>query len=197
MARRGPHPPPPADLATRTLPVTKFRGPWFRVHPTTSGPLYFGKTRTNRFDAPGGEFGVLYLARHEAGAFIETFGHETGIRVLDMKELEGRALSRVEAARPLRLVDLRGKGLARLGADAELLTGAYKLSQAWALALHNHPAAVDGIAYRARHDPDQFCAAVFERAAPHVTAAHLGDFTADALAPLVAHLLDLYDFGLA
>jgi hypothetical protein len=146
---------------------------------------------------PGGEFGVLYLARHEAGAFIETFGHETGIRVLDMKELEGRALSRVEAARPLRLVDLRGKGLARLGADAELLTGAYELSQAWALALHNHPAAVDGIAYRARHDPDQFCAAVFERAAPHVTAARLGALTTDALAPLVAHLLDLYDFGLA
>jgi hypothetical protein len=196
MPRRGPHPLPSAELAARALPVTKFRGPWFRVHRTTFGPLYFGKTRTNRFDAPAGQFGVLFLARHEAGAFIETFGYETGIRVLDMKELEARALSRVMASRPLRLVDLRGKGLARLGADAELLSGAYELPQAWALALHNHPAAVDGIAYRARHDPDQSCAAVFERAAPDLTATLLGAFADGPLAGLVAELLDRYDFGI-
>ena len=196
MGKPGHHPAPPADLANRTLPITKFRGAWFRVHRTALGPLHFGKSGSNRFDAPAGEFGVLYLARHEAGAFVETFGHATGIRVLDTTELATRALSRVEASRPLRLIDLRGKGLARLGADAELLSGDYGLSQAWALALYNHPTAADGIVYRARHDPDQFCAALFDRASSVVTATLLGSFTDTTLAPLVATLLDRYDFGI-
>jgi len=136
----------------------------------------------------------VYVTRTERGAFIETFGHDTGIRVVDHRELEARALSRVDVAKPLRLVDLRGPGLARLGADGELLTGSY--AQAWALALHEHPSTPDGIAYRARHDPDQVSAALFERARPSITTTTLGAFSDARLATLLADLLDVYDFGL-
>lgn len=139
---------------------------------------------------------MLYVARTERGAFIETFGHDTGIRVLDHKELDSRALSRVDVAKSLRLVDLRGPGLARLGADGELLTGPYALSQTWAMALHEHPSTPDGIAYRARHDPSQVCAAIFERARPSITTTALGTFSDASLATLLAELLDVYDFGL-
>jgi len=192
----GHHPGPPPDLASRKPPIPRFRGPWFRIHRVVHGAIHFGRGHAYRFDAPAGEFGVLYVARTERGAFIETFGHDTGIRVLDHKELEVRALSRVDVVKPLRLVDLRGPGLARLGADGELLTGSYALSQAWALALHEHPSRPDGIAYRARHDPDQVCAALFERARPSITTTTLGAFSDARLATLLADLLDVYDFGL-
>jgi hypothetical protein len=178
--------------------VTVFKGPWFRSHAVTRGPVYFGRNGRFRFDAPGRDYGVLYVARRPAGAFIETFGHDTGRdRVLDLQELHDRGLSRIEVLRPLRLVDLRSEGLARLGADAELLTGAYGLSQAWSKALHDHRAAVDGIAYRARHDPSQTCAALFERAAaalgPPVL---LGPFASAALRATLVDILDRYEYGI-
>ena len=200
MSTPGRHPAPPPDLAFRKLPLARLRGPWFRIHRVVHGAIHFGKQPINRFDAPAGEFGVLYVARTERGAFIETFGetfgHDTGIRVLDHKEVDTRALSRIDVATPLRLVDLRGPGLARLGADGELVTGAYALSQAWALALHDHPSAPDGIVYRARHDPSQVCAALFERTRRSITTTTLGAFSNARLATLLAELLDVYDFGL-
>ena len=196
MSTPGRHPAPPRDLASRKLPIARFRGAWFRVHRVVHDAIHFGTGHAHRFDAPASECGVLYVARTERGAFIETFGHDTGIRVLDYKELEARTLSRVETARPLQLVDLRGPGLARLGADGELLTGPYALSQAWSRALHEHPSIPDGIAYRARHDPDQICAALFDRTRTSITTTMLGAFSDASLATLLAELLDVYDFGL-
>lgn len=196
MSTPGHHPAPPPDLASRKLPIARSRGPWFRIHRVVHSAIHFGRGHSNRFDAPAGEFGVLYVARTERGAFIETFGHDTGVRVIDHQELDARALSRVDAAKPLRLVDLRGPGLARLGADGELLTGPYALSQAWSLALHERPSTPDGITYRARHDPSQVCAAIFERTRPSITTTALGALSDASLAVLLAELLDVYDFGL-
>ena len=196
MTKPGSHPAPPTHLASRKLPIARLVGPWYRVHRVAHGAIFFGKGHANRFDAPAGEFGVLYIARTERGAFIETFGHDTGVRVLDQKELAARGLSRIDVAKSLRLVDLRGAGLARIGADGELLTGGHALSRAWALALHEHPTAPDGIVYRARHDPSQVCAAIFDRARQAITATSLGAFSDASLAALLAQLLDVYDFGL-
>ena len=70
----------------------------------------------------------------------------------------------VSADRLLRLVDLSGKGLALVGADARLCMGDdYKISQDWSLALWRHPQRLDGILYRTRHDPDKKAAALFDR----------------------------------
>lgn len=195
MASPKPHPEPPTDLPARVLPITSFSNPWFRVHARAHAPLFFGKSGHNRFDAPGREFGVLYVGLDEHCAFIETFGHATGIRLLDQRELASRAFAQITCARPLKLVDLRGEGLARIGADAALTTGLdYDLAQRWSKTLHDHPSGPDGIVYRARHDPERISAALFERVGPDLGFVSHG--TVDADPRRLAMLLDTYDFGL-
>jgi hypothetical protein len=171
---------------------------WCRIHGVAYDPLYFGKQPRNRFDAPAGEFGVLYVARDAHGAFIETFGHDTGrTPFVTEKELRSRELSIVRASRALRLVDLRGAGLARIGADAELTSGPdYELARRWALALHSHPRKPDGILYRARHDPGRTCAAIFDRAEPAITADRTGTIYDAKHARLLGDILNSYGYGL-
>ena len=172
-------------------------GPWMRIHRTLLAALYFGSSRDGRFDAPAGEYGVLYLAADAHCAFVETFGQSTGINTVTTDALAERSLSRVEAARPLRLVDLTGSGLARLGADERLCAGDHLVAQRWALALWRHPAAPDGLLYRARHDPARFCAAVFDRAQPALRAVPVGGMLDPAQGSLLGDILDTYGFGLA
>jgi len=76
-----------------------------RVHRRDRDPLYVGRTGLSRFDAPDGEYGVLYAAADAHGAFVETFGRTGGERLVAASVLAARALARIEAARPLRLVD--------------------------------------------------------------------------------------------
>ena len=195
MRGPGPHHPPPADLSARRLPLASFEAPWFRLHAAQYGALFFGRTGTYRFDAPAAEFGVLYVGADAHCAFIETFGHATGTNFVTVGELAARCLSRVTASRPLRLVDLRGEGLARLGADARLSTGeSYAASQAWSLALHQHRDEPDGIAFTARHDPSRLCAALFERTSPLLQEERRSPLLEQP--ELLRTLLDHYAFGL-
>jgi hypothetical protein len=172
--------------------------PWARIHDARFGPIWYGKAASNRFDAPAGEFGVLYLAKDAHGAFIETFGHDTGrVPFVTESELRARGLAWVAAKRPLNLVDLRGEGLARLGADAEMTSGGdYGLSRRWARAIHDHPRAPDGILYRARHDPARTCAALFERADAGLTAKRVGSLLDPKNRKLLGDILDTYGYGL-
>ena len=66
---------------------------------------------------------MLYAATDAHGAFVETFGWRTGDRIIDLSELRARGLAHITVSRILRLVDLAGEGLARLGADARLGAG--------------------------------------------------------------------------
>lgn len=167
------------------------------MHRLQHEPLFFGRTALHRFDAPGGEFGVLYVASDPHGAFIETLGPVSGARRVTMSRLRERGLARIEVSRPLRLVDLTGPGLARLDADERLCSGGYTVAQRWALVLHHHPAQPDGVYYRSRHDPSRACAAIFDRVAASLTAVRLGNLVDDpAYSPLLADLLRTYDFGL-
>lgn len=193
----GPHPDPPPDLEKRALPIRSTKRSWFRIHRLAYGPQFFGRSGNNRFDAPGGEFSSLYAGADAAVCFIETFGHATGIRIVDRQELSARGLARIVPQRPLRLVDLTSSGLARLGADARLTVGeSYDVPHRWALALHEHPERPDGILYTARHDPARICAALFDRAEPVLKVASLGSLGDAANAALVVRILDMYDFGL-
>jgi hypothetical protein len=195
--RPAPHPPPPADLSQRALPLVALPGPWVRSYRLTHDPLYFGRAGTERFDAPDGSFGVCYAGMDNACAFIETFGHATGHRVVTASELAARGRARLSASRPLRLVDLTGAGLARLGADNVLAAGLdYQLSQTWAAALWGHPTQSDGLLYRARYDPSLQSVALFDRAAPVLTAEPRGGWFDRDYWPTLAHLLDRYDLGL-
>ena len=192
----GPHPEPPLDLLQRRLPLLVSDHPWFRIYRSRQAPLYFNRSGDNRFDPPAREYGVLYVGEDAHAAFIETFGHATGVRFVTVTALRTRGLARIEVRRSLRLVDLTGSGLARLGADERLCAGDYAVAQRWALALLRHPQRPDGLCYRARHDPSRLCAAIYHRAAKSVKAVRLGSLADPASAPLLVDLLETYAFGL-
>jgi RES domain len=84
------------------------------------------------------------------------------LALVDDLDLQKRALSTVWIDQPLTLTDLTGAGLAHIGADSRLTVGSYQISQAWALAIWNHPDQVDGIYYRSRMDPSQCCIMLFQ-----------------------------------
>ena len=194
----GEHPEPPADLSSR-YPLTftvRVGTELFRFHDPSKGPLFFGRTGRNRFDAPDASFGVLYAALDEHCAFIETFGQITGVRVVTREELEQRVLSRVKVMQPLTLVDLaHSGGLARVGADGRLLTGSRKIAQRWSAAFHNHPVKPMGILYPARHDIARFACAIFDLPSSVLHVSSTGSMLDRDHALLLGAMLDTYGFG--
>ncbi len=161
-----PHPLPPADLGAHDLPLTRLSGPWLRIHGRYPSPLYFSLALHGRFDDPAKLFGVLYASDALAGSFIEVCGERRRYRAVALKELQNVLVSTLHAKRPLRLVDLRGAGVALLPglADGGLATlREYPASRAWSAALFAHPCRPDGIVYRARHDLEQVSVALFDR----------------------------------
>jgi RES domain-containing protein len=194
----GEHPEPPADLDSRsplvfTIPVGTSL---FRLHHRSKGPLFFGRTGRNRFDAPDGGFGVLYAALDEHCAFIETFGQSTGIRIVTRAELEQRVLSEMKVMRPLTVIDLaRSGGLARVGADGRLLTGSHAIAQRWSAALHNLSSKPAGILYPARHDVARFACAFFDLPDSAFQITNTGSMLEPHHSVLLARILDTYGFG--
>lgn len=191
-----PHPEPPPDLADRDLPIVRFQSESYRIHLLTYDPIYFGRTFSNRFDAPKGEFGVLYVGASVAAAFIETFGHATGDNFVQQSELLLRGVSVIRTKTTLHLVDLTGPGLARIGADERLCSGSQILARNWSAALYQHPLEPGGLIYRARHDPSQICAALFDRVEPHLVLSHTTGLGEAAFSAELVELLSSYDFGL-
>lgn len=190
----GPLHDPPSDFYTFQLPFKQFTRDWYRIYRCAYGPLFFGTTVTYRFDAPAGEFGVLYMAQSREGAFIETLGdvsRNASVRgTLQREDFERRCWVLIRSVRPLHLVDLTGRGLARISADERLCAGDYDVSRRWAKAIYEHPQHPDGIYYRARHDPSQRSVALFDRAEHGVTAHPDGTLLTDAA--MLARLLDHY-----
>jgi hypothetical protein len=88
-------------------------------------------------------------------------------------------VSLLEVAAELRLVELQGTGLARMGATAAVSSGGYDISQPWSRAIFVHPATVDGIVYRSNHDNGELGVALFDRCRTrigvHPPTALLGD----------------------
>ncbi len=190
------HPEPPPDLATSDLPIKEVSSTWYRIHPAALDAIFFGRDTGNRFSAPAGEYGILYLGESTAAAFVETFGHATGFRFVQRSELAVRAISTVESNRPLRLVDVTGPGLARMGADNRLCDGDLGIASRWAMALHGNHSSPDGLYYRSRHDPSERCAALFNRASGIVNCVHSDNLADDAFSDELFTLLRKYDMGL-
>ena len=138
-----------------------------RVHRQGDHPVFFGPgagiPATYRFDSPTGRFGVLYVGAALPGALVETLLRNPRRRMVAYRDVEARASSALRCQRDLRLVQLHGAGLQRLGLDNAISTGPYDPCGAWADALWAHPTAPDGIAYQSRHDPRQICYAIFEK----------------------------------
>jgi hypothetical protein len=186
-----PHPAP--DLKGKTIPVLKFRGRVFCIHYTSNDPLYFSEKMLHRFGSPDGSYGVLYAGEDLFCAFIETLGHQTGQNIVQERDLEIRSVAIIESSRVLHLVDLRGSGLAKLGADARLCAGDYRVSQKWSEAFLHHPDKPDGICYPARHDPSKFSLALFHRCRKSLRVADSAGLSDH---PMLSTVLDHYNFGL-
>jgi hypothetical protein len=190
-----PHPEPPSDLHVRPLPMRQARGPWIRLHACRRSARFFGKTRLHRFDAPAGEYGILYAGEDDFCAFVETLGDPLDVRVVSRADLLQSCLSTVTPGRPLRLVDLTAQGLSRVGADNRLPAGDdYALSQRWGRALWAHPEHADGLVYRARHDPSKESVAIFDRAGSALRLRRLRKLVDDSAR--LAEILDRYGFAL-
>ncbi|MGH9749928.1 MAG: RES domain-containing protein [Candidatus Polarisedimenticolia bacterium] len=137
------------------------------------------------------------MAADEHGAFIETFGQSTGCNTVTMNALACRVLTRVETRRPLRLIDVAGRGgLARIGADARLCSGDRAIARRWAQALRGHTASPDGIHYPSRHDPSRAAAALFDHAATALRAGSPTPRSAPKNPALLGRVLEDYGFAL-
>ena len=172
-------PAPPDDLAARELPLVTLaeRMPalWrcHRVDRPRSPVAFNFAPVADRFNAPSGEYGVLYLASDPYGAFIETFGASMvtaarELRLVAESDLTRRCLCRIEVTTnpaAVRLVNLAdGYGFSRLGIDGRISTTKQRhITRQWALALWHHPQQPDGILYRACHDPDRLSVVLFDR----------------------------------
>jgi hypothetical protein len=163
MALNSRLPPPPADLATRKLPLVTISGDLFRIHRTIHNWRYFGRNKCERFDDPLGVFGVLYGSTTAEAAFAEVFLRQLAKMSVAQVDLQARAISTFNA-RPLRCVELTGSGLRKLSCDNRISTEKpYQTTSLWSRALFLHPQRPDGLVYRSRHNPRFRCLALFDR----------------------------------
>jgi hypothetical protein len=170
---------------------------FFRLHRKDNGAVFFGRSRGNRFDSPDGSFGVLYVGLDEYCAFIETFGQDTGIRVVTRLALEQRRLAYLTTRTTLSLIDLASSGsLARIGADSRLFSGSHAIAQRWSAALRAHPVKPAGILYPARHDPARNACALFDLPEATFEVDDAGSLSESKNRSLLAEILDRYGFGL-
>ena len=119
------------------------------------------------------------------------------MRSITPQELSARAISSVQTSRTLRLIDLASSGgLARLGADGRLTSGAAAIAQRWSRAFWEHPIQPDGVYYRLRHDLDRCGCALFDRAGDAVTASPQGTLYDPGTRANLGNILDTYGFSL-
>jgi hypothetical protein len=104
------------------------------------------------------------VGQHFDGAFAEAVLRNPRLRFVSRNYVTLRAVSEVVASRDLKLVDFHGPGLSAVGLTTAISTGPYDPCWAWSDYLWSHRDRSDGIAYASRHDPQQICYAVFERA---------------------------------
>ena len=189
---------PPPDLARRKIALFDFAESMFRTHGLGRGPVFYGKSGFNRFDAPDGSYGVLYAGRDPFCAFIETFARAAGTRVITTTALKNHALAELKATRPLRLVDLTRSGsLVRMGTDARIFSADHEVSQRWSKALHNHPMSADGLLCPSRLDPSRHAVVMFEDRAPRIIELDRKSWYAPgAQRRLLAEIMELYNLEL-
>ena len=123
--------------------------------------LGFRASANYRFDAPAGEFGVLYAAFDLATAFAETVlrsvpqeipaGEEPLLTYEELARRRVVQLAAMPGSMPLRLVKLYDEGLAAAKVDNRIATDdEYATTRLWSKAFHDHPEKADGIAYLSR-----------------------------------------------
>jgi hypothetical protein len=166
--------------------------------------LHFNR-QDGRFNDPHQQYGVLYAADTDVGAFAERLllapglikgpvGMANGASVpVSATTLETFSLATITFVQPLTCVDLRTpSGLSQIGAGPWLLVAPHSVSKQWARPLFLHPSAPEGIVWNSRAGQDVISLGLHERTKPKITAKGLG--------PLIGHRKLLADairrFGL-
>lgn len=184
-------PTPPADLAARTLPLTTIDGAAWRVYPGAREAKHFNK-QDGRFNDPERQYGVLYAAQTDVGAFAERlllgsgpFGSGRGgalgaVVPVSATALQTFSLAAITFTQPVTCVDLRAvTGLKQIGAGPWLLTVPHAVSKRWSRPIFLHPSAPEGVVWSSRVGNGVVSLGFHERAKPKITAQDLG--------PLIRH----------
>jgi hypothetical protein len=150
-----------------------------RVHRKAQNAIFFGpnpgKPPQNRFDAPSGQYRVLYTARRLEGAFVETLLRHPIHRIVKREFIEERMWTPLRLERAVTLAKIMDEGLLFHGVDASVSAiDDYSLSRKLALALYEDFPSLDGLAYRSRHNNGEICYALFDRVLPSDLAAMPG-----------------------
>ena len=165
-----------------------------RIHHVTRTAVFFGpppgQRPGNRFDAPNGEYRVLYASHRLEGAFVETILRRPKGRILRAEFVNERAYTTLKLNRPVQLAKVFDEGLQAFGVDAgEIGADTYALSRD--LAHRIHATGVHGLAYRSRYNNGEICYALFDRVAPtDLTPMRTNQF--DAAGDTVSRLMALY-----
>ena len=207
MASRSP-PPPPEHLDRIDLPVVSIDpASLLRLYALERPPLQFRAPRkgqrARRFDAPDGEFGVMYCAFSLEVCFAETLLRTRAYQtpadeptLIDESELRARGIAWLDdpAGEHLALADLTGSGLVRLHVDGSISTTArYTVPRQWSLALWQHPMRVDGIRYVSRFMNSQLAVALFDHCEDRLVVHHTQPLTEH---PDLPRILDLFNVGI-
>src|ERR1700738_100453 len=156
---------PPADLGQRRLRLV--RVPEILVRISRAGyrdPFFWSRLGRNRFDLPDGRYGLLYTAQDLETCVLEVFGD----RWLKERVVAANALPKFEVLifavqQELRVADLTGSALNRLGTDANLFaSNDYTVTQEWSRQLMVHAQARDGIRYHSRKNPRKHNYAIYD-----------------------------------
>ena len=180
-------PPPTPDFSSVALDITTIAvGRTFgRIHRRAyPEPLGHGKNSSRFSDPrrrmPENRFGVLYLGATLKVCFVETLVRDQRdglVGALDMPEtdLDDRLYSEIRVKQQLRLIDLQGDGPVRMGVPTDVVRGRTQTrARQWSLAIHEHPASVDGILYPSRLN-NEVNLAVYDRALLKLEAVHSVD----------------------
>lgn len=169
--------PKPGTFETLVWTVAVPTAGLWRLSKRPASEPYWARGAQSRFDDPAGAtpgaatFGVLYAGQDPETAFCESVIHENslffnGAFVVSKAGLAARSLVGFKhPTKPsLTLADLTGAGLKTLGLNNDISAGDdYRVSQAWAAAIHVARPELDGIRYVSRQRNDAFCYALFDR----------------------------------
>ena len=158
---------PSPDFDQLPLPVSPVAGfDLLRVHGAHRQAVQFQLNPAHRFSHPDSPGGLLYLAGDLGTCLWECFGdaiYDGGSRIA-RATWENRRLSRIFSAEDFRfcdLTDLKVRGVLQIDLSASMHTD-LAVPHAWALAIQNHSAGVDGLRYLSRFS-GRPCLALFER----------------------------------
>jgi hypothetical protein len=169
----------------------------YRICKVHRDPLHFGKNGKNRFDAPRGEYGVLYAAETPEGAFVETCVRERPAgNLFVLAYFQERKLAELFSPEPLRLVDLTDAGLSLLEIDNRLTTGSYRIAQRWSRAFWSHLEGPDGILYCSRFNPSLHCIALFDRRGAGLSSGDRGSLADPRNLRFLGDMLNRYNLSL-